>query len=65
MSKTLNLDQRNRIAEKIIELGNLAFIGLVISQIVSTDKTNFVAILGGIIIIILAYWYAVKFMQRR
>lgn len=62
MTKRLSADQRGRIAEKIMEWGNLVFIGMVIVQVIPGPFNPVVAI-TGIALIATAYGLAVKLMK--
>lgn len=63
MAPELTQDDRGRIAEKIMEWGNLLFAGLVIAQLVSSaDFDSLLAVLG-IVGILGAYFVAYRFMR--
>lgn len=49
------VDQRGRIAEKIMELGNLVFIGLAISQIISGPPFRLMPAIAGVVCLLVAY----------
>lgn len=49
MAKPLNPEQRDRIAEKVMDFGNLAFVAMVISQFVSDGFNLPRFILGGLL----------------
>ena len=51
----LIVDQRSRIAEKIMELGNLVFIGLVVTQVISGPPFRVAPAAAGIICLLGAY----------
>ena len=55
MAKPLTADQRGRIAEKMMEWGNLVFTGLVISQVVSAQPLNVWVGAFGLILLVEAY----------
>ena len=59
----LSLHQRDRIAEKVMELGNLIFIGLVIVQIVPGPFIKILSALLGCIIFVLTYGIAYQLMK--
>ena len=63
MSKQLTRDQRGRIAEKVMEWGNLIFVGMVVTQLFSDSKFNFPLAVVGIIIGIIAYIAAIIIMK--
>lgn len=63
MTKRLTGDQRGRVAEKIMEWGNLVFAGLVIGQFVSGQSVNALMTIVGIIGMLLAYLAAIVFMR--
>ncbi len=63
MTKQLAPDQRGRVAEKIMEWGNLVFTGLVISQVVPGPPLNPAMIVIGVASIAGAYWLAVWMMK--
>ncbi len=59
MAKQLTTDQRGRIAEKVMEWGNLVFTGLVIAQIVpGTGPFRLGMVLAGLVSIGGAYLLA-------
>ena len=64
MGKRLTNDQRGRIAEKIMEWGNLVFAGLVIAQIVpGMSLFNPILMLIGIVSLAGAYGLAYGLMK--
>ncbi|MBI3955779.1 hypothetical protein HY339_00830 [Candidatus Gottesmanbacteria bacterium] len=63
MAKRLTGDQRGRVAEKIMEWGNLVFIGLVITQFVPGVRVNALIAATGFALIVIAYVFAVRFMK--
>lgn len=63
MTKRLTVDQRGRIAEKVMELGNLAFAGLILGQALAGRPFDFRLALLGFIVMIIAYLVAVRFMK--
>ena len=64
VERRLTLDQRGRVAEKIMELGNLIFLALVIAQIVpGTGPFRFSMALTGIITLAVAYFAAYLVMR--
>ena len=56
-------DQRGRIAEKVMEWGNLMFAGLVIGQYASGVPVNSNLTILGILGMLLAYFIAITFMR--
>ncbi len=58
----LTKDQRNRQAEKIMEWGNLVFLGLVVTQVLS-NTIDLPAALVGIIVFAGAYFIAEQIMK--
>lgn len=64
MRKRLTVDQRGRIAEKVMEWGNLVFIGLVISQVISGPPFKLIPAMAGVVGIVLAYVAGIKFMKK-
>ena len=63
MFRKLTRDQRGRIAEKIMELGNLIFVGLVIAQFVPNISINLMIIILGFVMFIVIYIIAIRFME--
>ncbi len=64
MGKRLNPDQRGRVAEKIMEWGNLVFAGLVIAQIVpGALALNIGLTLVGVACMTAAYGLAFRLMK--
>lgn len=61
MAKLTN-DERGRIAEKVMEIGNLVFVALVVGQILS-NRIDLLAALSGIVVFVLAYSIAYYIMQ--
>ena len=59
----LTPDQRDRVAEKIMEWGNLAFIGLVIAQIIPGDLVDPRAAYFGVAALVGAYFVADQIMR--
>lgn len=64
MALKLNSDERARIAEKIMEVGNLVFVALAVGQILSRD-IDLVIAFGGVSAFVLAYFIAYQIMKRR
>lgn len=62
--KKLTGDQRGRVAEKIMEWGNLVFAGLVIGQFVAGKEINLLLFVLGACGIIIAYCIALLVMLR-
>lgn len=65
MAKRLTKDERGRVAEKIMEWGNLVFAGLVIGQFISGSGVNYVLTFFGIMGMAVGYVGAVLLMKRR
>ncbi len=63
MAKRLTGDQRGRIAEKIMEWGNLVFIGLVIAQFVPGVRINILIAVSGFVLIAMAYIFSILLMK--
>lgn len=63
MFRKWNYDQKVKVADKIMELGNLIFIGLVVSQVFSGQKFNPVIAVLGFFIIIIAYAVAIWLLK--
>lgn len=63
MEKRLSSDQRCRVAEKIMEWGNLVFVGLVIGQFVPGPLSDSNLLLVGVASIAGAYWLALRLMR--
>lgn len=64
MLTKLTSRQRNRVAEKVMEWGNLVFVGLVIAQLVpGTERFQPELMASGLGGIILAYWLATLIMK--
>lgn len=61
--KRLTVDQRGRIAEKVMELGNLAFGGLILGQALSGRPFNFRLAAAGVVGMGVAYLIALRFMK--
>lgn len=64
MTKRLTEDQRGRVAEKIMEWGNLVFAGLVIGQFVAGKEINLLLFILGACGIIIAYCISLLIMLR-
>lgn len=66
MAKTLTKSQIGIFAEKIMDWGNLIFVGLVIGQLIPGSKNiNTSLFLVGFMGMIFAYAAAYMFMRRR
>lgn len=66
MAKTLTKSQVGIFAEKIMDWGNLIFVGLVIGQLIpGTRGINTILFVVGFFGIIFAYTAAYMFMRRR
>lgn len=61
--KHLTIDQRGRIAEKVMEWGNLIFAGFVIGQFVSGESFQFILATAGIVGMLGAYAFAYYIMK--
>lgn len=64
MVKRLTNDQRGRVAEKIMEWGNLVFAGLVIGQFISGKEINLLLFVLGTCGIVIAYCVSLLVMLR-
>jgi hypothetical protein len=64
MAEKLSSDERSRVAEKLMELGNLIVGALVVGQIL-TDRRNVLAAIGGVIVFLGLYFVAIQIMKRR
>ena len=66
MAKTLTKSQVGIFAEKIMDWGNLIFVGLVIGQLIPGSKNiDTLLFIIGFIAMIFAYAAAYTFMKRR
>ena len=63
MAKQLTADQSGRVAEKIMEWGNLVFIGLVITQVIPGPFSNPAIVVVGVVNIASAYLFAIRLMK--
>lgn len=64
MEKGLNASQRDRVAEKIMEWGNLVFVGLVIAQIVpGPEQFSSGVAISGLVVAVVAYSLAYVIMK--
>jgi hypothetical protein len=63
MAKRLTANQRTLVAEKILEWGNLVFVGLVIAQFVPGPLSDFYLVIAGIGSIAGAYWIGLRIMR--
>lgn len=61
--RVLSQNDRGRIAEKIMELGNLIFLGVVVVQILQKESIDLKAVVIGTIILVEAYYFSYKFMK--
>ena len=59
----LTQDQRNRIAEQIMQMGNLVFLGTVVAQIFPGPLSKPSVALAGIGFTAAAYWIAIRVMK--
>lgn len=62
--KRLTIDQRGRIAEKVMELGNLVFGGLILGQALSGKFFDPRLAFSGVIGAIIAYVVAVRIIMK-
>ena len=65
MARQLTRGQRERVAEKIMDWGNLIFIGMVVAQVVPGPLSEPVLIPVGIVGIAGAYWFAIRLMKGK
>lgn len=63
MRKRLAVDQRGQIAEKVMELGNLAFGGLILGQALASRPFNFKLASIGVTGAIASYIAAIRLMK--
>jgi hypothetical protein len=63
MIKPLTVEQRTKVAEKIMEWGNLVFVGLAISQVFPQVSLSLARFVVGCLIIAGAYWFAIRLLQ--
>lgn len=63
MAKQLTKEDRGRVAEKIMEWGNLVFIGLTLGQFISPPPLKVPLALAGILLMIVAYIAAIVIMK--
>ena len=63
VARKLSTDERSRIAEKIMEMGNLMLAALGVGQILS-GRVDWIAAVGGIAAFALAYFVAYEIMKR-
>lgn len=61
--KRLTIDQRGRIAEKVMELGNLAFGGLILGQALAGRPFDFWLALIGVAGAVSSYIAAIRLMK--
>ena len=61
--RKLTGSQRTRVAEKIMDFGNLVFIGLVIAQAVPGPISKPLYTLVGMVTITTAYLFALRIMK--
>lgn len=64
MTRKLSSDERGRIAEKLMELGNLVLAALVVGQIISDRRENLVIAAVGIAIFVGLYFCGYQIMKR-
>lgn len=62
MVRPLDKNQRQSLAEKLMELGNLTFAGLVVGQAFSSQFQATHALLGLVLFVIL-YMLAIRYMR--
>ena len=65
MARQLTVGQRERVAEKIMDWGNLIFIGMVVAQVVPGPLSEPVLIPVGIVGIAGAYLFAIRLMKGK
>ena len=63
MRRWLTVDQRGRVAEKIMELGNLVFAGLILGQVLSADQFDFRLAMIGVGGAISTYFVSLLIMK--
>ncbi|HUN06255.1 MAG TPA: hypothetical protein PLQ56_06625 [Aggregatilineales bacterium] len=63
MVRKLKDTQRQSVAEKFMEWGNLVFAGLVIGQALSPTGFNLAIAFVGILLFALAYGIALRYMR--
>jgi len=63
MLRQLTPNQRGRVAEKIMEWGNLVFIGLVIVQIIPGPGFNWSIAGAGVVSVVGAYLIALRIVR--
>lgn len=63
MARKLSSDERARVAEKLMEIGNLVFAALVVGQIL-TNRHDLLAAGAGIGVFLLMYYVGVEIMRR-
>jgi hypothetical protein len=61
--KQLSDIERRVIAEKIMDWGNLVFVGLAITQVFSGVPLTLVRVLVGALALAGAYWFAIRLMK--
>jgi len=65
MVQKLTNDERARIAEKLMEWGNLVFVGLVVAQIIGERTIHLNAAIAGVFVFLGTYYLGVQIMKRR
>ncbi|HCS78756.1 TPA: hypothetical protein DIV55_03355 [Patescibacteria group bacterium] len=63
MARRLSTDERTRIAEKLMELGNLTIAALGIGQILNR-QTDLIAAGAGIGVFLLMYYIGIEIMRK-
>jgi hypothetical protein len=63
MSRRLSSDESARLAEKLMELGNLTVAALGIGQVLSTN-INIIAVVAGFVVQFGLYYAAIQIMKR-
>ena len=63
MARKLSANQRGRVAEKIMEWGNLIFLGLIVAQIIPGPLVKPSLLFVGVISFAGAYWFAIRLMR--
>jgi len=61
--KQLTDTERGKIGEKIMDWGNLVFVGLAITQVFSGVPLTLVRVVVGACALAGAYWFAIRLMK--
>jgi hypothetical protein len=59
----LSYAERGKIAEKLMDWGNLVFVGLAITQVFSGVPLTLVRVFVGALALAGAYWFAIRLME--